>query len=296
VTRRPFIALTIAFCAVVVATVAFVDHRSTIRIEPKVGDGNQAPPALNESTVVAPQGSNGDHKNARRDDSQAPAVTEAPREYSAADEAISGIEIRAEVTRDVHGIYSLLIGDLHLSSSQQDALLSFLIEDEISRTRTSYSSGIGMDEQERSAKIAAIIGEANLQQFLAREQSIDEYREAYYVQTMLEQKGAPLTDRQHDELVKILIDVRERLDMKVPAHIQPDSIESLENTLHRLDEYERLALELTPSVLSAKQVEYMFERYQALSYRRADALELHKQRRAANPDDDQLLWYPSRRN
>jgi hypothetical protein len=295
-TRRPLTALTVAFFAVAIALLAFVDHQSTTSVEPTVGDQNEAPPELNESTVVTPQRSNRDHKNTKRDDSQRPTVTEAPRKYSAVDEAISRKEIREEVTRDVRGIYPLLIRDLHLTSSQQDALLAFLIEDEISRTRTSYSSGIGMDEQERSARIAAIIGEAKLQQFLALEQNIHEYREAYYLQSVLKQKGAPLTETQQDGLVKILIDVREQIDMKPPAHIKSNSIESLEHTLDRLDEYERLALELATSVLSAKQVEYMFERYQALSYRRADALELHKQRRADNPDDDQLLWYPSRRN
>jgi len=40
----------------------------------------------------------------------------------------------------------------------------------------------------------------------------------------------------------------------------------------------------------------MFERNQEYSYERAATLELHKQRRAENPDDDMLLWYPSKRD
>lgn len=304
--RRRTLVLGMTSSAIAVALVALVDgvrsHRSAGTIESTRGEADQAQQTssadteLNESTIVVPQRSNDEDKGAKRDDYQKPVVTEAPRKYSAVDEAISRKEIREEATRDVRGIYPLLIKGLVLTSSQQDALLSLLIEDEIARTRTSYSSGIGMDEQERSARIAALIGEAKLQQFLALEHNIDEYREVHYVQSMLQQKGVPLTDTQQDGLLKILIDVREQVDMKRPAHIKPRSVESLEHTLDRLDEYERLALELAPSMLSAKQLEYMFERYQALSYRRADALELHKQRRADNPDDDQLLWYPSRRN
>lgn len=300
-TRKPFTELTVALLAVAVAVIAIVDHHSA-SVEPATGEGNQEPPALthhtgmSELTSAVPQASNDENKGAKRHDLERSASTEARPKYSAADEAISRKEIREEVTRDVHGIYPLPIAGLGLTSSQQDALLSFLIEDEIARTRTLYSSGIGMDEEERSARIAAIIGEAKLKQFLALEQNIHEYREVYYVVSMLKEKGAPLTDTQQDGLVKILVDVREQLDMKPPAHIESNSIESLEHTLDRLDEYERLALELAPSVLSAKQVKYMFERYQALSSRRADAVELHKQRRADNPDDDQLLWYPSRRN
>lgn len=300
--QRPFIVLTVAVFAVAGAFVAFDNHWSAFNIEPTGGDSNQAAQAssgdtqLNESTLESPQRSNGEHKSTKSEDLQAPVISKEAPQYSAADEAISRKEIREEATRDVNGIYPLLIEGLNLTASQQNALLSFLIEDEIARTRTSYSSGIGMDEEERSARIAVLIGEAKLQQFLALEQNIQEYREAYYVQSMLKQKAAPLTDMQQEGLVKILIDVREQIDMEPAAHIKRNSIESLEHTLDRLNEYERLALELAPSVLSSRQVEYMFERYQALSYRRADSLELHKQRRADNPDDEQLLWYPSRRN
>jgi hypothetical protein len=300
-TRKSFTALAVALLAVAVALIAFVDHHSAT-VEPTAEEGNQEPLALiphtgmRELTSPVPQASNDENKGAKRHDFERSAGREARPKYSAADEAISRKEIRGEVTRDVHGIYRLPIAGLGLTSSQQDALLSFLIEDEIARTRTVYSSGIGMDEEERSARIAAIIGEAKLEQFLALEQNIHEYREVYYVQSMLKEKGTPLTDTQQVGLAKILVDVRKHIDMKPPAPIESKSIESLEHTLDRLDEYERLALELAPSVLSAKQVKHMFERYQALSHSRADALELQKQRRADNPDDDQLMWYPSRKN
>ncbi len=69
------------------------------------------------------------------------------------------------------------------------SLLQFLIEDEIARTRTRYSDGIGMDEHERSARIAEIIGDAKLQQFLALENNLGEYKEVQYVQSALQEKG-----------------------------------------------------------------------------------------------------------
>ena len=113
---------------------------------------------------------------------------------------------------------------------------------------------------------------------------------------MLEQKGVPLTDTQQDRLLGILIDTREKVDMKQPADIKRGTLESLEHTLNQLDEYERLIMELVPSVLSTKQIEHMFERYQTRSYMRANALESHKQREADGSEDDLLLGYPSSRN
>jgi hypothetical protein len=73
-------------------------------------------------------------------------------------------------------------------------------------------------------------------------------------------------------------------------------MEALEHRLNQIDENDRLVVELASSVLSVKQVEYVFERNQAHSYRRADILEWHKQRRADNPDDDLPLSYPAKRD
>ncbi len=68
---------------------------------------------------------------------------------------------------------------------------------------------------------------------------------------------------------------------------------ALEYQLAQIDEYERLVMEHAQSVLSPKQVEYMFERYQHNSYRRADALEAQRKARADNPDEKLPLWYPA---
>jgi hypothetical protein len=108
---------------------------------------------------------------------------------------------------------------------------------------------------------------------------------------MLQQKGVPLTEAQRDGMLEILIDVQKQLDPERPSHIERGSIEDLEYSLGQWDEYDRLVTELASSVLSAKQVEYMFERNQKYSYERARQLEWHKERLAANPDDDMLFWY-----
>lgn len=212
------------------------------------------------------------------------------------DEAATREWVREETTREVQEDYSLLLQHLDLTSSELKALLEFLIEDAIASSKTAYSSGEGLDEGERSVRIAEIIGGDKLKKFLALERNIGEYRELQYVQAMLEQKGVPLTDTQQDRLLGILIDTREKVDMKQPADIKRGTLESLEHTLNQLDEYERLIMELVPSVLSTKQIEHMFERYQTRSYMRANALESHKQREADGSEDDLLLGYPSSRN
>lgn len=304
--RSTFVlALTSSTIAVVVALVALVDgtgsHRSTSTVEPRRGEANQAQQTssvdteLNESTVVVAQRANDEYKDPKRGDDQKPMVTEGPRKYSSVEEATSRELVREEVTRYVQEVYPLLISDLELTSSQQDVLLSLLIEAEIAATRTSYSSGKGMDEHERSNRIAAIIGDSKLQQFLALERYREEYAEIQKVRSMLQQKEVPLTDPQRDGLLEILVDVREQVETKPPADMNHRSIEYLQYRLDQMDEYERLVMELAPSVLSAKQVGYLFERYQALSYARAYALEVQRKARADDPMNEDLpLWYPPR--
>ena len=259
--------------AIAVALVAIVynigSQRSASTVDSRRGGVDQAQltssidSKSNESTTD-------ESKDQERDEFLEPTVATAPRKYSADEIALSRKEVREDATRYVHEVYTLIIKDLDLTSSQQDALLSLLIEAEILRTRTPFSSGKGMDEQERVNRIAAIIGEAKLEQYLARERHRGQYAEVRRVQSMLEQNDVPLTDKQLDGLLKILVDVREKIDPKLPADMSPRSIKSLEYRLDQMDEYERLVLELASSVLSAKQVEHMFERYQTLSYRRAE--------------------------
>jgi hypothetical protein len=244
--------------------------------------------------VVPPQRPENDFQNGNEYEN--PVDDEARRSMSLDDEATTRKWVREETTREIKEEYFLLFEQLDLPSSENEALLEFLIEDAIAKTKTLYSDGIGMPEQERLSRIADIIGDAKLQQFLALEHNIQEYAEAQRVRSMLQEKDVPLTDKQVDQLLKILVDTREQSDPKPPANLDPRSMEALEYRLYQMDEYEHLVLELAPSVLSAKQVKYLFDRYQALSYMRANTLEWHKQRRADDPDDNLPLSYPSRRN
>lgn len=296
--RRTTFVLGLISSAVAAALVAVVYGIGFLRfpstVEPRRGEANQAlqtssiDAEVKESTAVVSLRS--------LDSDQNPMIADAPRRTSYVDEATDRKMVREETTRDVTNWYSLLLEHLNLTPRETDALLSFLIEDRIARTRTRYASGIGMDELDRSNRIAAIIGDSTLQQFLALEHNLSEYREVQNVQSMLQLNDVPLTDAQRDGLLKILVDVREQVDMKPPANLKRDSMEALEHRLNEIDEHDRLALEMASSVLSTKQVEYMFERNQAYSYERANVLEWHKQRRADNPEDDLPLSYPPKRN
>lgn len=295
--RRKTLFLRLGSTAVAVALVALVygvdSHRSSSTIEASRGEARQAQQTpsidteVNESiaVVVPPLG-----------DEQNPTVKAAPPNTANEDENTTRKWVREESMRDIQRIYPLLIKDLDLTASEKEALLAFLIEDLIAKTKTRYASGIGMDEQERSYRIAAIIGDSRLQQFLALEHNLSSYRDVGRVGLVFQQKGAPLTDAQQDGMLRIFIDVRDQLDWMPPADIERRSVEALEYKLTREDDYDRLVLELAPSVLSPKQVQYLFERYQGLSYWRAAALERQRKARADNPNEDLLLRYPSRSN
>lgn len=238
------------------------------------------------STRVAPQGS--EDKSLEDDDvrpNREPDHEARTREW-----------VREETTADVQRNYGLLLEHLDLAPDEKVALLEFLIEDVIANTKTLYSEGIGMPEDERSARIAEIIGDAKLRKLLTLERSLGEYRELSFVQAGLLENGAPLTETQRDDLLQIMIAVREQVDMTRPVHIERGSIESLEYMLDQLDERDRLVLELVPSVLTPKQVEYLFQRNQEYSYRRAAQLDSQKRRRADDPDDDLPLFYPAKRD
>ena len=294
--RRATFVLGLTSSAIVVALVALVygigSHRSSSTVEPGREEANQAQQnssidaEVNESTEVVPQQS--------LDSDQNPTVTEARRSISHDDEASTRKWVRETATQEVPKSYPLILANLDLNQSEKDALISFLIEDYIATTRTRYSSGEGIDEPERSNRLAAIIGDSKLQQFLALEHNLNEYRELHRVQSMLQKVDVPLTDKQRDGLLEILVDVREQ-DRAMPGVVaERNSIEPLEQTLAQIDEYERLVMELAPGVLSPEQVQYLFKRFETLSYRRADSLEAQKQARADNPTAELHLGYPAR--
>ena len=227
-----------------------------------------------------------------RDQKESLEKTEAHRSKVSDDEARAREreKVRESAIERTQERYSLLIEKLELTQAENDALFEFIVEDTMAKTKTRYSDAQALSEEERLARLQEILPEQKLQRFLAYERNRWDFRELYYLQSMLQQKGVPLSATQRDSMLEILIDVREQLEPK-PIHMERGSMESFEHTLVQLDEYDRLVTELASSVLSAKQVEYMFERNQRYSYQRARQLELHKQRLAANPDDDTFLWY-----
>ena len=104
----------------------------------------------------------------------------------------------------------------------------------------------------------------------------------------------PMTAVQIDRMLEILNEIQYQ-DLAVPgAEAERGSIERLEYQLAKIDERDRLIFEQASSVLSAAQVEYLFEWYQHDSYRRADALERQKKARADDNPDDLPLHYPGR--
>lgn len=103
-----------------------------------------------------------------------------------------------------------------------------------------------------------------------------------------------MTALQRDRMLEILIEIQDQ-DLVVPgADAERGSIERLEYQLAKMDERERLVFEQATGVLSAEQVEYLFDWYQRDSYRRADALERQKKVRADDNPDGPPLHYPGR--
>jgi hypothetical protein len=181
--------------------------------------------------------------------------------------------------------YSLLFEDLALTSQEEETLLSFLIESQIAGATTRDSRGGAMNEDERSSRIAAIIGDTKVQEFLALERNLATYSDMGRVKFVLEQNGVPLADTQRRELFDLLLGLRAEYEtMLRPSDAQPASIESFEYRLAQIDEYERHVMELAPSVLSPQQVVYLHEHYQDMSYRRGYALEFVKKKRVDDPD------------
>jgi hypothetical protein len=111
----------------------------------------------------------------------------------------------------------------------------------------------------------------------------------------LQTNEAPLTDVQQDQLLDILIRVRARVSDAANPNEQRATVEVIESRMTMMDEYERLVLELAPSVLTSRQMELVFARYQRFSNRRAQMLELQKKTRANEDEEDDFpLVYPAR--
>lgn len=230
------------------------------------------------------------------DDAKAQTGASTDRRYSPEEIARIRAEVREESIQRVGEIYPFIMKSLYLTKGQEEALMALLVEAEIARTRTAGSDGRGLDKDDFSNRIAGIIGESKQKEFLKLDSYRGEYAEALRVGSILAGQDVPLTETQRDGLLKILVDVRDQIaEMPLPA-LEPRSLAALEFRLDQMDDYERLVVELAPSVLTAEQVEHLFDRYQALSYQRAEALEAQREARANDPTKSNVpLWYPPRK-
>jgi hypothetical protein len=284
--RRATLILGIALAAAALFGLFYgVDsHQSSVTNKPRRGDVETAQGTsaidteVSASTVVLSLGS--------ADDYRKPTATEAVSDGDPDKENITLEDENAThewMRQDVTEVYSLVFEDLALTPQEEETLLSFLID--------SHIDGTTMNEYERSNRIAAIIGDTKLQEFLALERNLAAYSDIRQIKFVLEQNGVPLADTQRRELFDIVLGLRAQYEtMLRPSDAQPASIESLEYRLAQIGEYERHVMELAPSVLSSQQVVYLHEHYEYMSYQRDHALEFVKKRRVDNPDAP--LVYP----
>ena len=210
------------------------------------------------------------------------------------DEETVNKQIRERGIRKVNEAYSLLLDHLELAQGERNALISLLVDLSVAATHTPCKRGEKIDVQDRSDKIAAIIGHTKLEQFLSLEQNLRSYSEVAFVDCVLERHGLSMTDVQRNDVLQILIALWEREFALPSADAERGSIEFLEYRLAEIDERERLFFEQATSVLRAQQIEYLFAQYQRDSYRRSDVLERQKRARA-DPNAQALpLHYPVR--
>jgi hypothetical protein len=205
-------------------------------------------------------------------------------------------EVRNQAAENVDQSYSLLFDQLGVTPSERDALTQLLVDVQMLSNTVAYASGEvimvaePMDSEERLSRIAAIVGDRRLEQFLVLERNIPVYLRVERIGSVLEQRGLPLTATQRTGLVERLLSVEAQYG-QIPS-FESNTIESLEAHFAGLDEYDRPVLELAPSVLSSDQVVQVSQLYQSVSYRRAAALEVQRERRARYPDRNVPLYSP----
>lgn len=199
---------------------------------------------------------------------------------------------REIATKETLRYYSRLLEHLGLNRAEREALMVVLIDDQLSRTTTPYMRGAPTDSRVRSERIASVIGEAKLGQFLSLERDVAAYGEVHSIESMLEQQGAPMSEQQQDKLLRLMIAARDELETKRLAALELTSIEHLEQAMAARNEYERHVLELSASALSGKQVQHLFDYFQIRSQERARAVELNIKLRADNPSAANFVITP----
>ncbi|HUQ10923.1 MAG TPA: hypothetical protein VM146_11460 [Steroidobacteraceae bacterium] len=191
----------------------------------------------------------------------------------------------ALVVRDSHGA---LIHDLHVSPRQRDALLAVLAELEDAQSISKTKSGRAVSRNERETRIASVLGTGLAAKFFELERRLPAYWELGQAAAALERGGAPLSETQREGLLAIFSDTQ--VSTGEPVR-DPDPVNELARELGAKDEYERLVLELAPSVLGAKQTRLLFEQFESRSARRAESL-LANRYHASENGEDTPVWYP----
>jgi hypothetical protein len=192
------------------------------------------------------------------------------------DEATLREQDRKAALNDTVIGYWLLVEDLDLPKQEAKDLLVLLAEMQTERGWTSYQQGRTISAQERSDRIAAVIGQEKLEQFLALEKNGAAYWETYQIALLLQRRGVPTTPAQRDGVFDILVEVHERYPVTPPADLDTHSVEYIDDHLRQLDEFDRHVIELAPSVLSPNQVARLYERYQGMSRERITSVEMQK--------------------
>jgi hypothetical protein len=202
------------------------------------------------------------------------------------DEATLRADIRKEATREIRESYALLFEDLDLSPLDQEKLEAVLIDMQVestwSSTRTFEIRGREIPQQERYDRIAAVIGDRKLVEFIALHDNIRAYWETTQIARLLRRKDVPLTEAQRDGVFEILVDVHTRYPFESPpGELDRQSDEYIEHILTQTDDVDRHVVELAPSVLSPTQVAHLFNAYDFMLRDRRSDVEMQRKRRAA---------------
>ena len=250
---------------------------STVLVPPRASEDDQ-------NQTVAEAVSNASLPRNNRSPDTGPSLPDVPLP----DENSVRERVREQATAEMESTYSLLLEHLGLTTEEKTAFLSLLIEMRVEGTSSGFRNRIILrgriiDEDERSKRITATIGDPKLQQFLTLERNLSSYREVGKIASLLQQNGVSLTDTQRDGLFRILAEVREQDWTDLPAGTELNSIEALEHDVAQRSEFERHVMELAPSVLAPNQIVYLDEQYQYLSRQRANDLERGRRGRAADP-------------